>query len=407
MRIVVDHGSYELLNLGDVAMLQACVARLRRLWPAAEITVIAHPAAQVAALCPGTRAVPRSDGEPLTRLVPGSYREPVRSLLPYLQGRRTGPGRGQDRPATSVQAIGAADLVVAAGGGYLTDSFRWYATSVLGTISLAQRLGKPTAMLGQGIGPVRQRMLWLQLRAVLPRLDLLLLRDGRSSPELAAAAGVPAAAIAVTGDDALELVGAAGPAPGGAIGVNMRVSGYAGVDATVAAAVGQVVAETAEAIGAPVAALPVSRYADADLAAIRAMLPPRGAGLARAEVTTPQQLIAAAAGCRAIVTGSYHAAVFGLGQGVPVVCLTRSAYYAAKFAGLAELFPGACLQVSLAAESFPADLRLAIRTAVALPEPERLAALDSAARQRAAGRAGYARLAGPVTAKDGRPVAAG
>ena len=53
----------------------------------------------------------------------------------------------------------------------------------------------------------------------------------------------------------------------------------------------------------------------------------------------PEALAAAAAGCRAIVTGSYHAAVFSLALGVPAVCLTKSPYYHAKFGGLPALFP--------------------------------------------------------------------
>src|SRR5215469_550203 len=42
LRILVDQSGYDLLNLGDIAMLQSCVVRLRQLWPNAEITVICH-----------------------------------------------------------------------------------------------------------------------------------------------------------------------------------------------------------------------------------------------------------------------------------------------------------------------------------------------------------------------------
>jgi colanic acid/amylovoran biosynthesis protein len=57
---------------------------------------------------------------------------------------------------------------------------------------------------------------------------------------------------------------------------------------------------------------------------------------------TAESLIRRAAGCRAVVTGSYHAAVFSLAAGVPAVCVTNSAYYDGKFQGLAALFPGGC-----------------------------------------------------------------
>ena len=50
-------------------------------------------------------------------------------------------------------------------------------------------------------------------------------------------------------------------APGGrALGLSMRVSDYAGVDPAAAAAVGDLVMQAADAYGAPIVALPVSRY---------------------------------------------------------------------------------------------------------------------------------------------------
>ena len=57
MRILVDQSGYGLLNLGDVAMLQGCVARLRQQWPTAEIRVIAHSPDRLQRYCPDTIAV--------------------------------------------------------------------------------------------------------------------------------------------------------------------------------------------------------------------------------------------------------------------------------------------------------------------------------------------------------------
>ena len=53
------------------------------------------------------------------------------------------------------------------------------------------------------------------------------------------------------------------------------------------------------------------------------------------------------AGCRAVVTGSYHAGVFALSQGIPVVGLAKSPYYRQKFAGLAAQFGEGCRVVGL------------------------------------------------------------
>jgi colanic acid/amylovoran biosynthesis protein len=401
MRILVDQSGYDLLNIGDVAMLQSCVTRLRGQWPAAEIMIIAAEPERLAAYCPGTLAIGRTFADhPFFRLVPRRARlilEQVWKITgPYLAGRDAQAPRG--RPRTAVQAVRSADLVVASGGGYVTDTWWWHAAGVLSLLSLAQRLGKPTAMFGQGIGPVKGRLLRAQARAVLPRLILLGLREDRIGRPLALSLGVRPEALRLTGDDALEQGSAtgAGDAAGCHIlGVNLRVSGYAGVDQATAAAVGEMVRQVADELGAALIGLPVSRYtADADAGALRALWPEPGAraGLSVEDISTPAGLAEAAARCRAVVTGSYHAAVFGLASGVPAVCLSRSPYYEAKFGGLAAQFPGACFTVSLGGADAAARLRAAVREAWQLPEAERAAAAAAAAALRDAGREAYAQF---------------
>src|SRR6516165_6500578 len=56
MRILVESGSLHCLNLGDVAMMQVAVARLKQLWPAAEIVVFTRAADLLRQACPS--AVP-------------------------------------------------------------------------------------------------------------------------------------------------------------------------------------------------------------------------------------------------------------------------------------------------------------------------------------------------------------
>lgn len=400
MRILIDQSGYELLNLGDIAMLQSCIIRLRQLWPEAEILAISHAPERMTGYCPGTVGIGLAVADlPAVRLLPRKTRlameQAWRIAGPYVSGRRHAGRARTAVPRTPIQAVRAADLVVASGGGYVTDSWWYHAAGVLGVLSLAQRLGKPTAMFGQGIGPIRGRTLRRQARGVLPGLAVLGLREGRIGRDVALSLGTPPGAIKITGDDAMELVDGTSAPAGEALGLSMRVSGYAGVDAAAAAAVADPVLGAARALQAPVVALPVSRYAgDGDLSAIRALL---GAGSSRAEIvlsdlTAPAELVAAAASCRAIVTGSYHAAVFGLAQGVPAVCLTRSSYYDAKFGGLAELFPTACFVVSLAEPELTRRLRTAIDTAWHLPAKDRDAARQAAVQQRDAGREAYAQL---------------
>ena len=414
MRILVDQSGYDLLNIGDVAMLQSCVARLRLQWPDAEIMVIAHQPRRLALCCPGTIAIGRTFADlRILRFLPRRPRlvaeQAWKMAAPYFSARLR-RGRPPGRPRTAVQAVRAADLVVASGGGYLTDTWWWHAAGVLSLLSLAQRLGKPTAMFGQGIGPISQRALRAQARAVVPKLAVLGLREDRTGRPLALSLGAMPGAVRLTGDEVLELTGSTGPADGYALGLNVRVSGYARVDPAAAAAVGDLVLDAAAALGAPIVGLPVSRYAaDADADALRALSSHTRArvGIALDDIASPQSLGSAAACCRAIVTGSYHAAVFGLALGVPVVCLTNSPYYDAKFGGLRALFPRACSVVTLDAPDYAARLRAAILEAWHLPAPARAAARDTAGRLRGAGRDAYAQfrvaVEDPETVRAGRP----
>jgi polysaccharide pyruvyl transferase WcaK-like protein len=397
VRILVDQSGYELLNIGDVAMLQSCVARLQLQWPDSEIMVIAHSPSRLASYCPSALAIGRTFADlPLFGLCPRKSRlaseQAWKIAGPYFSGRLSRMQTVRAQPRTAIQAVRAADLVVASGGGYVTDTWWWHAGGVLSLLSLAQRLGKPTAMFGQGIGPISQRALRAQAGTVLPNLKILGLREDRIGRDLALTLGTTPGAVTLTGDDALELIDSTSAAEGSALGVNVRVSGYAGIDSAVAAAVGDLVLEAAAALRAPIVGLPVSRYpVDADVRALRALLHGEHGhiDIILDDIMTPQALVSAAASCRAIVTGSYHAAVFGLAQGVPAVCLTKSPYYDAKFGGLQALFPGACEVVPLDAPDCAPRLRTAILQAWHLPDQARAAARDAAVRLREAGREAY------------------
>lgn len=383
-----------MLNMGDVAMLQSCIARLRMQWPDAEIMVITHELHRLAFYCPGTVAIRIASGVPFSRHLPRRARliseQAWKLVAPYFSGhfrrRRIIPGP----PATAIAAVRSANLVVAGGGSYLTDTWWWHAAGVFSLLSLAQRLGKPTAMFGQGIGPMHMRALRVQARTVLPSLTILGLREDQMSRTLALTLGVSPGALAITGDDALELTGDISVADGDALGLSVRVSGYAGVSLATARAVGDVTMETAAALNAPIVALPVSRHA-ADAEVLRALLRPQQAetGPAVNDLASPEALIAAVSRCRVIVTGSYHAAVFGLAQGVPAVCFSKSAYYDAKFGGLKALFPDACLVLSPDTPDFPRCLHAAIKHAWSLPDSTRSAARDAAVRLRDVGRETY------------------
>lgn len=400
MRILVDHDGYDLLNLGGVAMLQACVTRLRQQWPDAEIKVIAHVPRRLEQYCPGAAPIGRTFADaPYVQVFPRKVRLASEQLWriagPSLCDRLGRDDRGDGWPRTAIEAVRWADVVVAAGGGYLTDTWWWHAAGVLSLLSSAQGLGKPTAMFGQGIGPLHGRALRAIACRVLPGLAALGLREEVTSLGLALACGARRDVITMTGDDAIEVIPDAEPKEATALGFNIRSADYAGIGRETSAAVGACVAAFARDLRAPIIGLPVSRYSSSsDLAAISECLE---AGQPNVEVAlrdlpSPAELMSAAASCRAVVTGSYHAAVYALAQGIPAVCLSKSRYYDAKFAGLSALFPAACQVVSLADHDALSRLRQAILLAWFLPEGIRSYARDAAARQRTAGRAAYERF---------------
>jgi polysaccharide pyruvyl transferase WcaK-like protein len=90
-----------------------------------------------------------------------------------------------------------------------------------------------------------------------------------------------------------------------------------------------------------------------------------------------------------VVTGAYHAAVFALSQGIPVVGLGRSDYCMNKFEGLRDLFGAGCDIVHLDGNNLSERLTAAIDRAWNSAEAVRPALLESSRRQIAAGREAY------------------
>jgi colanic acid/amylovoran biosynthesis protein len=104
-------------------------------------------------------------------------------------------------------------------------------------------------------------------------------------------------------------------------------------------------------------------------------------------------VIARIGGCRVVVTGSYHGAVFALSQGIPAVAIVKSRYYLAKMAGVAHEFGAGCHIVSLDDGDMAAALTGAISRAWEEADTVREPLLRAAADQIRRGRSAYARLA--------------
>jgi polysaccharide pyruvyl transferase WcaK-like protein len=423
-RILIEPNAHHLLNLGDVAMLQVAVGRLRSLWPDAAISVITDDPARLDICCPGTLPVPAEgrrfwfDSNPFTHTLQRAAPRPVslrlleserflRRRAPDVARRlvraRAALGRRDAQPLDEfLQAVHGADVFVSSGAGAFNDEFASLAISILDLFQMAKETGAITAALGHGIGPITEPALLRRAHEVLPSVDLLTLREGVGGQPLLASFGVPADRVLVTGDDAVELAHGASRegVAGHHLGFNLRMARYAHVDQGAADTVAAAVREAATRHRCPLLSIPISHHpSEVDGAVNAALL--GASGEPADEVGTPLHVIERIGRCRVVVTGSYHAAVFALAQGIPAVGLTASSYYDAKFIGLAEQFGGAGIWiVRLDDVDLTSRLAWAVDEAWEHADEVRTGLLECATRQVESGRDAYRRLRDLVAAEN-------
>jgi colanic acid/amylovoran biosynthesis protein len=385
MRILVENSGYGLSNHGDLAMLQVGTARIRTLLPGAELEVLTSAPDRLAVLVPGSRPLSlegrrlfledRNLFGGLHRLFPGAAQAGLQRLESGLRttwphaaavwAARRMSRRGVDpRPLHEfLAAVSGCRALVATGGGFLTDAFAHHAVTVLELFRLARALGKPFFLFGQGIGPLTSPKLLQLARSVLPAAGLIALREGRQSEALLRSLGVPADRIRVTGDDAIEMAWRLRTdIPGNAVGFNVRVADYSQVGPHLVRSCYDTVSDFAHARGATVLPTPIAcghRDSDVDQLVRTLSLDPAGVD-ALSSLTSPESVIRQIGKCRLVVTGSYHAGVFAMAQGIPLVGLYRSSYYSDKFQGLAHQFGRGCIALSFDDPDFENALQRAM-----------------------------------------------
>ena len=106
----------------------------------------------------------------------------------------------------------------------------------------------------------------------------------------------------------------------------------------------------------------------------------------------PAATIRHVGGCRLVVTGTFHTAVFALSQGIPAVGIARSPMYVDKFAALADQFGRGCRAIALTDANAMSELEAAVDDAWRQAPAWRPELLAAAERQIALGRAAYQRL---------------
>lgn len=443
MRILVDQAVYDQRNKGNVSLLQAAIARLTELWPEAEISVLTEAPYLLKLYCPTVFPVsvhhwqnytekrkqfdsfhrlvpspglqllldireelwhryPDTMGRGLCQLVKGLVRQSRLPSEPNPNGSKS-EGRSPDGENKDfLQAIQNSDLVVATGGGYLCDTDKKYTIQVYDTLEMAIRLGKPAAMVGQGVGPMHDPELRARLSKLLPSLDLILIREPKTGRQLMDSLGVPSERVLMTGDDAIEMAYKARTGKwGNHIGVNLRLARYTEVGQAYIDKIRPALHASARRHNAPLMSLAVSsNINEGDLEVIRELL--KGydkVSMSWRRFDSPLTIIRKVGRCRLVVTGAYHPAVYALSQGIPVVGLVKSQAYIDKFSALVDEFGLACQLLHLDDEKLQDKLGEAIDTAWTSAEEVRPYLLQAAVRQVEWGRAGYRHLCDLVMQK--------
>jgi polysaccharide pyruvyl transferase len=407
-RVFIEHSGYDLLNIGDTAMLKATVTRLRDRWPRARLQIITTSRERLAALCPGTDPIILMPERGPMGWLPDRVRGGVSlrykraiSARPRAAAWRFSPGAGQ-----LIDALQGCDLAVCSGGGFVNDSFLLHATGVLAALRSVQLRGVPTAMLGQGYGPLANPPLAELVGTVVPQLDLISLRGPRGLQTVSGLRGDQDEPV-LTGDDALELAGAGRLAAGPALGVNLRATAYTGLESGLAGQIASVAAAAAAEAGLPMRGLPISWHRDGE--DWRALAGAFGAESVVARtgwlVRDITSLATAVAGCRIVVTSSYHAAVFALARGIPAVGISSTSYYDGKFGGLRELYgPQAVSVLAVDQAGWPDRMRSLVRAAVELDHGARAAVAERSAELAGMSRGVYEALFELVESRSARPA---
>lgn len=412
MRILIDPSSVHCLNLGDVAMLQVTVQRFRALWPNAEIFVFNEAPELLQLYCPTSKPVPPegrfayyATAAVLTRLgqhfsspifseLDVTWRQKWPAVVEKLLISRRAPGTV---PAARnfLELVRSCDLVAASGSGQINTSFGAHSTLILNTLELAQRHGIPTAILGQGLGPIDDACLKTRAAKVLRRVNQICVRESLISIPLLSQLHVSSDKVLVTGDDSIEIVYAhRSEKIGDAIGVNLRISWYSSISHEMLKDLRQPLQQAARELGAALVQVPISRHPQEDDSGICRYLFENYESVAESvhDLSSVEGVIEEIGRCRVMVTTSYHGGVFALAQGIPVVAWLKSKYFAAKLHGLANQFGVGCEIVLLDEGDFRNHLNSAILNAWRSAEQVRPQLLNAARSQLAASRAAYEKL---------------
>jgi len=383
-------GVTEYGNMGDISMLQSAVDRLHKLFPDARIEVLTDSAENLARFCPAAtpldnagRSILFGSGVLLGKYTASAptwlvdlllrFKRTIGSKFPeLLKTTAVWSLKFRNRPEKAevvtafAHALQNADLLLICGSGGFYDGCQSWNLDTLDLVDVALQRKIPVAMLGLGFGPLSDPVVLNRAAEVLPQVNLITLRGNRGSLDILRSLGVPESKLETTGDESLELAyESRSDELGKGLGINLRFSGSASTDDDDIETIRPVLHDFARHQGVSLVPLPIAMhpYSRDDLTIKQLLVGFDEQSDGGNTLNSPFEVIKQAALCRVVVTGAYHAAVFALAQGIPVIGLAKSAYFASKFLGLEDQFGEGCQTILLNEPAAPQRLRSAIERA--------------------------------------------
>lgn len=384
LKILIENGTYDCHNAGDLSMLKVCIERVHELFPTSEIYTVTESAEELLNVSDKTQAISFLTGRSLW-LQPRNIFGPAHKLLPVsdslvddveLAFKRKYPlmslgimkWRYRKDPVKKstvesfIKTLKSFDIVILSGGGYITDSFENHSSKLLETLIIADRFSIPFYLFGQGIGPISSKKLSHLSKLVLPKAKLIALRERLKGPKLLEKLGVNNQNIVITGDDAIEIARSRkSNSEGHSLGLNIRFASYMGVTSDIANTIVSITENFAAEIGTKIIPVPISWHKDENDLKQTSKLLNNFKHDNDENLETIEGLITQIDKCRIIITTSYHAAVFGLANGRTVIALIASEYYVDKFRGLADMFGSGLQMIDLKSDSWELTYKEALK----------------------------------------------
>ena len=248
-----------------------------------------------------------------------------------------------------------AEVVALAGGGYIADDFYIESRQRLMLLRWSQSMGKKTVMWGQGLGPITNKDLHFYASKALKNIDLLAVRERVVSEDLAETLGVSLEKIHFTGDDAVALAlppSAVEVTNSDVLGFNLRIASYSGLLPEITAQIDSLIEQFCIEKNIDLRLIAISSNTHGnDVEAVQSLENVSKRILNQQPLSSISDLALLVASCRVVFTGSYHAAVFALASGIPVVCVAASEYYENKFCGLKAEYKQGCAVIRIDRQS--------------------------------------------------------